>query len=257
MKYIYFIICLGAISSSLFAQKIDYKDNIISVDKIPIAKIEVEKENFGLTKNFNLYSLNGEKLVIAVFSTEYEGDKSDNTNAYYNVTFLPTNQSAIVKLSILGTEKGFAKLIGQSKIVEENTLNPDKVNQLIASKGVSPKVQINYTLVNRSKNWPIHLTPEQKIEQANTEIGFFIPKTQTKTKSYYEFFLPNGILVAKVNFSGGNNAQNFVLFTPKDDQNRVVSIPQKEVVKGSASDVDVNFLTLKRVTQWLVEHNYL
>ncbi len=256
MKNIFYLVLLIA-AQGIYAQKVDYKKGIISVDKKEVAKVEVEKENFGLTKNFNLLSLDGEKLAIAVMSTEYESDASDNTTVYYKVTFLPTNQTAIFKLSVLGTEKGFAKLIGSSGIIESDGLNADKVKEFIASKGVNPKVAVNYTLVNRSKNWPIHLTAEKRITQNDKEIGFFVPKGSSKTGDSYEYFLPSGILVAKVSFAGGNNAQNFLLFTPKDNQNRTVAIPQAEKVKFLASDVDPNYLTLKRITSWLVENNYL
>src|SRR5690606_8048642 len=102
----------------------------ITVDKVAIGKVEVMKENFGLTKNFNLYSNDGEKLVIAVLSTEYEADKNDNASLYYRLTFIPTNQVGIFKLNTLGQEKGFANLIGKGNIVEGNTLNADKVTQL-------------------------------------------------------------------------------------------------------------------------------
>lgn len=229
------------------------------VDKVEIGKVEVEveKENFGLAKNFNLYSMSGEKLIITVLSTEYESDKSNNTNLYYRFTFVPTNQTGIFKLSALSMEKDFANLIGKSKIIEEGSLNEDKVNEFMASKGVTPKTAINYTLVSRKKNWPVELKDTKKIEQENQEIGFFETKGHFKGQDFYEFYLPSGILIAKVNFTGGNNAQNSELYTPKDNQKRIVSIPQKEKVEFYKSTVDPNALTLKRITLWLIEKNYL
>jgi hypothetical protein len=73
----------------------------------------------------------------------------------------------------------------------------------------------------------------------------------------YEFFVPDGIMVAKVSFAGGNNAQNFELFTASDRVRKVVSIPQKDKVNFLSSAVDPNALTLKRITAWLVQNNYL
>jgi hypothetical protein len=64
-------------------------------------------------------------------------------------------------------------------------------------------------------------------------------------------------MIAKVNFAGGNNAQNFELFTPKDNFRRIISIPQKETIKLAALTVDPNELTLRRITLWLSENNYL
>src|SRR5690606_27807271 len=127
-----------------------------------------------------------------------------------------------------------------------------KVTQLIALKGVTPRTVVNYTLVVRNKNWPIELKNTKKIMQASEEIGFFNPTGSMAGQDTYEFFIPSGIMVAKVSFSGGNNAQNFELFTAKDNVRKVVSIPQKEKVEFLKSDVDPNLLTLKRVTKWLV-----
>lgn len=257
MKNLITLITMICVCQFSWAQKVDYKKNIISVDKVEIAKVEVEKENFGLTKNFNLYAMNGEKLIIAVLSMEYEADKTDNSSMYYRMTFVPTNQVGIFKLSSLGQEKGFVNLIGKGKIIDGNQLNADKVANLIASKGVTPRTAVHYNLVQRDRAWPIKMKETKKIEQANEEIGFFTAAGSVKGQDAYDFFIPSGILVAKVNFAGGNNAQNFELFTPKDNQRRVVSIPQTEVVKFLASAVDPNELTLKRVVKWLVENNYL
>jgi len=241
----------------LSAQKIDYKKNIISSDGKEIAKVEVEKENFGLTKNFNLYSINGDKLIIAVLSTEYQPDKTDNSILYYRLTFVPTNQVGIFKLPSLSQEKSFVNLIGKSNIIEGNTLNVEKVANLIATNGITPRTIVRYDLVKRNKAWPIHLKEDKKIVQDNTEIGFFTTDGIIRGQESYEFFIPSGIMIAKVNFAGGNNAQNFELFTPKDNFRRIISIPQKETIKLAALTVDPNELTLRRITLWLSENNYL
>ncbi|MCJ8153561.1 hypothetical protein MKJ01_07260 [Chryseobacterium sp. SSA4.19] len=255
MKAVFTFLFILGLTIFLSAQKVDYKSNIISVDGNKIGKVEVQKQNFGLTKNFNLYSMNGEKLVIAVLSTEFEGDKNDNTTMYYRFTFLPTNQVGIFKLSTLGMEKGFVNLIGKGGVVDGNTLNEAKVTELIASKGVSPRAAVNYTLVSRNKNWPIELKQDKSIEQGE-KIGFFMSTGNRGGQDSYEFFVPSGVLVAKVSFAGGNNAQNFELFSAKDNVRKVVAIPQKDKM-GSISTVDPNSLTLKRIAVWLVENGYL
>jgi len=257
MRKIITLLLIAFVVQSLSAQKVDYKKNIISVDQKEIGKVEVQKENLGLTKNFVFNSKSGEKLVIAVLSTEYQNDRNDNTTLYYRFTFIPTNQVGIFKLSALGMEKGFANLIGSSGIVEGNTLNEQKVNELIASKGVTPRTTVNYMLVSRDRNWPIELKDTKSIEQGAKEIGFFTATGHFNGQDTYEFFIPGGVLVAKVSFAGGNNAQNFELFTPKDSQRRVVRLPVKEHVNFHKSTVDPNALMLKRVTAWLVDNNYL
>lgn len=257
MKKVFAFLFLCVTAQAAFAQKVDYKKNIISVDKAEVAKVEVTKENFGLTKNFDLLALNGEKLVIAVLATDFEADKNDNTTMYYRFTFVPTNQVGVFKISSLTPEKSFANLIGKSGIIEGNTLNESKVKEFIAKKGFTPKIAIDYTLVSRNKSWPIELQENKEIKQSSEVIGKFVSIGNVKGMDRYEFYLPNGILIAKVGFAGGNNAQNFELFTPKDNQTRMVSSPEKHTVKFLASSIDANELTLKRISKWLVDNNYL
>jgi hypothetical protein len=190
-------------------------------------------------------------------STGFEGDKNDNTSMYYRFTFLPTNQVGIFKLSTLGMEKGFVNLIGKGGIIEGNSLNEGKVTELIASKGVTPRTAVNYSLVSRNKNWPIELKENKSIEQGGEKIGFFKSTGSSGGQDSYEFYIPDGVMVAKISFAGGNNAQNFELFTAKDKVRKIVSIPQKDNVKFLSSAVDPNALTLKRITAWLVQNNYL
>ncbi len=256
MKTVVTLLLVLGINILTFAQKVDYKNNIIAVDGNKIGKVEVQKQNLGLTKNFNLYSMDGEKLIIAVLSTEFEGDRNDNTTMYYRFTFLPTNQVGIFKLSTLGMEKGFVNLIGKGGIIDGNTLNANKVTELIASKGVSPRTAVNYTLVSRNKNWPVELKQDRSIEQGET-IGFFNYTGSIGGQDTYEFFVPDGVMVAKVSFAGGNNAQNFELFTARDSVRKVVQIPQKDKIGSVSSSIDPNLLTLKRITAWLVQNNYL
>jgi len=256
MKTVVTLLLVLGINILTFAQKVDYKNNIIAVDGNKIGKVEVQKQNLGLTKNFNLYSMDGEKLIIAVLSTEFEGDRNDNTTMYYRFTFLPTNQVGIFKLSTLGMEKGFVSLVGKGGIIDGNTLNANKVTELIASKGVSPRTAVNYTLVSRNKNWPVELKQDRSIEQGET-IGFFNYTGSIGGQDTYEFFVPDGVMVAKVSFAGGNNAQNFELFTARDSVRKVVQIPQKDKVGSVSSSIDPNLLTLKRITAWLVQNNYL
>ena len=257
MKQIFTMTALFCISISVFAQKVDYKNNIINVDGKAVAKVNVQKENLGLTKNFTLNSMTGDKLVIAVLSTEFESDPNDNMSMYYRFSFLPTDQVGIFRLPSLSMEKGFANLIGKGQIVEGGTLNADKVKELIATKGVTPRTAVNYTLVSRNKRGPVELKEDKAIYQGGEKIGFFTPTGRMKEADMYEFFIPGGIMVAKVSFVGENNAQNFEVFTARDKIRNVISIPQKEKVAHHTSVVDPNALTLKRITAWLVENNYL
>src|SRR3954468_5379669 len=93
------VLTLSVVSN---AQDVDYKKGIITVDGKEYAKVEMKKENFGLTKTFDVFSMSGKKLIIAVPATEFQTDKSDNTTLYYRLTFLTADQVGIFKVSALG-----------------------------------------------------------------------------------------------------------------------------------------------------------
>jgi hypothetical protein len=254
------MICLLAISLSSFvltAQDVDYKKGMIKVDDADYAKLEVKKENFGLTKNFEVYNLAGEKIIVATVATEFESDKNDNSYLFYRLTFLTANQVGIFKVASLGQEKSFAKLIGKSGILVNDKADENRVKLFIAEKGASPSIAIDYTMVARNRSWPIELKTDKTIEQNSKTIGRFEPRGTINGADYYEYFLPSGVSIAKLSFTGGNNAQNMEIFTAKDNLKRIIPMPQKEVIKFSASAIDANHFTLKRITQWLVDNQYL
>lgn len=257
MKLLILSLAFCLLQSASFAQKVIYKNNLISVDGKDLAKVEVVKENMGLTKNFTLYALDGTKLVIAVVSTEFAAEMGDNSNLYYRFTFLTTNQVGIFKLPSLGPEKNFAKLIGESAIVDKNELSEAKVSELIAIKGVTPRVLVNYAMVERPRIGAVELRETKQIYESGTNIGFFKYTGQINGVDFYEFFVPEGIMVAKVNFIGGNNAQNCDLFTSRDNIRRVIPLASPERSIIYASSIDPNALMIKRILDWLVLNRYL
>jgi hypothetical protein len=239
------------------AQDVEYKKGTVIVDGNDYAKIDVKKTNFGLTKNFEVFSMSGEKIIIAVVATEFESDKNDNSYLFYRLTFLTANQVGIFKVASLGQEKSFAKLIGNSGILVKDKVDEQKVKLFIAEKSASPTIAIDYTIVNRNRAWPIEIKPDFTIEQDGKTVGTFKALGTSNGADMYEFKLPSGISIAKVSFTGGNNAQNMELFTAKDNYKRIVPIPQKDTIKFAATTIDANLFTLKRVVKWLVDNQYL
>ncbi len=250
-------LALLVLSGITVAQDVDYKKGLIQVDGKDYAKMDVKKQNFGLTKSFEVFSMGGEKIIIAVPATEFEQDKSDNTYLFYRVTFLTANQVGIFKVASLGQEKSFAKLIGTSGILKNDKADEGKVKEFIAAKSASPRVAVSYTLVSRNRSWPIKLQEDKNIEQESKIIGSFKPAGSLNGADLYDFLLPTGVVVAKISFTGGNNAQNFELFTAKDNLKRVVPIPQKDKILATDGSVDKNLFTLRRITKWLVDNQYL
>lgn len=239
------------------AQDVDYKKGIIIVDGNDYLKVDVKKTNFGLTKNFEVFNLAGEKVIIATVATEFDQDKNDNSYLFYRLTFLTSNQVGIFKVASLGQEKSFAKLLGNSGIMIKDKTDDNKVKEFIASKGASPRIAVDYTVVNRSTTWPISLKADKTIEQDGKIIGNFKSTGSSNGQDHYEFTLPSGVIVAKLSFAGGNNMQNMEVFTSKDNLKRVVPLPTKDkIIIGDAS-IDQNQFALKRVVKWLVDNRYL
>lgn len=257
MKKIAILVLMSCSLGHLKAQDVDYKKGLIQVDGKDYAKLDVNKINFGLTKTFDVYSMSGEKLIIAVPATEFEQDKTDNSYLFYRLTFLTANQVGIFKVAALGQEKSFAKLIGTSGILINDKADEGKVREFIASKGASPRIAVNYTLVSRNHAWPVRLQKDHNIEQEGKIIGSFTPRGSMNGMDYYEFTLPSGVVIAKAGFAGGNNAQNMELFTAKDNLKRTVPIPQKDKIIVADNSIDNNQFTLERVAKWLVDNQYL
>lgn len=256
-KRLILAIAFLVITGSVMSQDVDYKKGVIYVDDKEYAKLEVQKENFGLTKNFEVFSLSGKKLIIAKVATEFEQDRNDNSYLFYRLTFLTSNQIGIFKVASLSQEKSFAKLIGKSGIMVADSTDDAKVREFIASKGASPRVAVDYTTVNRNRMWPIELFKGGNIQQNDKIIGQFVPRGRMGEMDYYDFTLPSGVIVAKVGFTGENFAQNMEVFTAKDNLKRMVPIPTKDKIIAADFSIDKNQFTLKRVVKWLVDYQYL
>jgi predicted transcriptional regulator len=244
-------------SLAVCAQDVDYKKGMISVDGNDYAKVDVKKQNFGLTKSFEVFNLAGQKIIIAAVATEFESDKNDNSFLFYRLTFLTAGQVAIFKIPALNQEKGFAKLIGNSGILIKDTVNPAKLMEFIASKSATPSIAVDYTPVARNRAWPLSIKPDKTIEQNSKIIGTFKVVAYSDALDQYEFKLPSGVTIAKVSFTGGNNAQNMELFTAKDNYKRAVPMPQADKIIAADVSIDKNLFTLRRVVKWLVDNQYL
>lgn len=257
MRKLTTLLSICFLASVTLAQDVEYKKGMILVDGKDYAKVEVTKQNFGLTKLFDVFSISGEKIIIAVPATEFEADKNDNSYLFYRFTFLTANQVGIFKVSSLSQEKSFAKLVGGSGILVNDKVDESKVKQFIATNGASPRIAVDYTLVSRNKAWPVSLKEDKTIEQNSKIIGNFKPTGSGNGLDHYEFTLPSGVIIAKVSFAGGNNAQNMELFTAKDNLKRTVPIPQQEKILIADASIDKNQFTIKRIAKWLVDNQYL
>lgn len=262
MQKILLVLFAAALAYPLSAQKVkgEYKKGSIMVDGKEVATMtkEKDKENLGLTSTFEVFSLTQEKLIIGAYAGEFEQDPNDDMNQYYRVSFLTVNQVGIFTVAKLGAEKSFGKLLAKSGIFTADGLDEQKVKEFIAKKGKTPKVAVDYSIVGRNKSWPLELNEDKTIEQNGNTIGSWKDVTvKGKGVDTYEFYLPSGVKIATVSFTGGNNAQNCQMNTMKDGASRTVGIASKETINFSASSIDRNQWVLKRILDWMVANEYI
>jgi hypothetical protein len=247
------------ICSAGFAQKVEYKSGKLSKDGTQIASVNKVKDGsiFNLTSSYELYNMAGEKQIIATVATEFVPQANDNTVFYYRFTFLPLNQVGIFSLSKLGAEKSFAKLIGESGILVNDKLDAGKVQELMAYKSKNPRVSTQYHLVQRNRMMNLFFKDDHTIHQGLVVIGTFRDITPNKQADEYEFALPEGLVVAKVVFTGGNNARNCILTTMKDNRVQSLSVSDDKNYKLYLSSIDRNAEALTRIVRKLMDMDYL
>jgi hypothetical protein len=257
-KKIILIVVMLIAATSVWAQKVDYKSGSLSVDGKEIAKVAKVKDkgSFGLTSTYELFSLSGEKLIIATIAADFVPNKNDNSGAYYRFTFLTTNQIGIFSLSSFGPEKSFAKLIGENKIIVDDHIDAKMVAEMIALKGNNPEVTVEYHLVQRDRDFPVFVR-DGLVVQGNVTVGKLKNVSTQAELSTYEFSIPDGLIVAKVSFKGGN-AKDFLITTYKNKLTRNYRIDiDSQFGALIASSGDMNETSLKRAAKWLIKNDYL
>lgn len=258
-KYFAFVI-LFTIVTSIQAQKSTYKDKTILIDEKPVATIKSmdSKETLGMINDFEIYNMQNELLIVAAYASEYPESKDDNMSYHYKLSFVGLDKEGFFKLSKLGTEKSLAKLIGNGGIIKDDKLDKDALFTFIAKNGKTPPApRVEYVLVQRDISWPLEFREPGNIEQQSKLIGNYRDVTPKGSNvDYYEFSLPSGLTVAKVNFAEGNDSQVCEVTTMKDNLKRAVPTPSQErnvkVLMG-----DRNLEVVKRITKWLVANKYL
>jgi hypothetical protein len=260
MKKYAVLIVLIIQALTLQAQKASYKNNQILIDDQPVATIKSmeSKGTMGMVHDFEIYNMQNELLIVAAYASEIPENPNDNMSYYYKLSFAGLDKEGIFTLSKLGTEKSLAKLVGNGGIIKDGKLDNDAVFKFIARNGKTPPAaKVDYVLVQRDHSWPLEFREAGTIEQQSKLIGNYSDVTPKGSNvDYYEFSLPGGLKVAKVNFKDGNDSQTCEVTTLKDNITRMVSVPSQDrnvkVLMG-----DRNLEVIKRITKWLVDNRYL
>jgi hypothetical protein len=240
----------------LHAQKVEYKEGLVSVDKQPVARISGVKnqEMMGLVKDYTALSMEGDTLFTAVYSDRIPESPDDNTVYYFEFRFRGLETPAYLPVSKLGGDKTIANHIGNFGLVKAQALDLNAVRALIQKKGKTPPYRLNYTMVSRNRQFPVEIREAGKISQASVQIGAFKDQGTQSGMDTYAFLLPDGTLIATASFTGGNKAASIQVTTLRDKV--MHTIAGGEPVTQLAA-VDRNYFTVKRIAQWLVEQNYL
>ncbi|MDX1906974.1 MAG: hypothetical protein SF053_08045 [Bacteroidia bacterium] len=257
MKSLITLAVLLAACTSLLAQKVEYRDGLVSVDKQPVAKIVSTKnpDMMGLVKNFAATNLAGDTLFTAVYSSLIPEDPDDNTVYYFEFRFRGYDTPGFLPVSKLGGEKTLANHIGNFGLVKDQQLDLNAVRALIQKKGKTPPYRLNYTMVTRNRQFPVEIREPGKISQAGTLIGLFADLGTQSGVDTYNFQIPAGTLIATATFSGGNQARVVTVKTYRDNITHTVAASGESVTL--IAGVDRNVLILKQIAQWLVTQNYL
>lgn len=247
---------LLAAATGLQAQKVEYKEGLVSVDKQPVARISGVKNQamMGLVKDYTATSLDGDTLFTAVYSDRIPESPDDNTIYYFEFRFRGLETPAYLPVSKLGGDKTIANHIGNFGLVKEQALDLNAVRALIQKKGKTPPYRLNYTMVARNRQFPVEIREAGKLSQASVQIGAFKDQGTQSGMDVYAFLLPDGTLIATASFAGGNRAASIRVQTLRD--NLIHDISGGEPVTQVAA-IDRNYFTVKRIAQWLVERNYL
>lgn len=257
MRFCFLLAVFATFPAWVSAQKTEYKDGLLSIDKQPIARIigVKNKEALGLVKDFMVVNMAGDTLFTAVYSDLIPEDPNDNLMYYFEFRFKGRPAPAYLPVSKLGGDKTISNHIGNYGLIKNQQLDLAAVQALVQKKGKTPPVRFVYTMVARNRSFPVEIREAKQISQAGVLIGIFADQGTQSSVDVYQFMLPDGKLIAMANFSGGNNAPAVNITTYKDNITHTFSTAGDPITMIAA--VDRNYYTLKKIAQWLVSNNYL
>jgi hypothetical protein len=236
------------------AQSLEYdkKKKMITVGGTPVAKMYRKKgDMLGINKNFDIQSLEGEKLIFFKFytTTRFTGRRYDNTRnrwvneeeatIWYEITFVPTGNKVNMKRSMGLSAKGVLKLLQNNRLIKDNEINPEGEANFIKINNGRVKEQVALAVA------PI-IVRENEIFRDDEVLGQFTEKksqpedAQQVTKLNIYSSSGEKIAIAE---RAIENPEEWLVTTPSDDKTTEILYDADQEKEG--------------LFEWLVEKGYL
>ncbi len=236
------------------AQSLEYdkKKKMITVGGTPVAKMYRKKgDMLGINKNFDIQSLEGEKLIFFRFytKTRVTGRRYDNTRnrwvneeeatIWYEITFVPTGNKVNMKRSMGLSAKGVLKLLQNNRLIKDNEINPEGEANFIKINNGRVKEQVALAVA------PI-IVRENEIFRDDEVLGQFTEKksqpedAQQVTKLNIYSSSGEKIAIAE---RAIENPEEWLVTTPSDDKTTEILYDADQEKEG--------------LFEWLVEKGYL
>jgi hypothetical protein len=249
VSLIFLLLATGTDAQSL---EYDKKKKMITVGGTPVAKMYRKKgDMLGINKNFDIQSLEGEKLIFFKFytKTRVTGRRYDNTRnrwvneeestIWYEITFIPSGNKVNMKRSMGLSAKGVLKLLQNNRLIKDNKINPEGETNFININNGSVKEQVAVAVA------PI-IVRDNEIFRDDEILGQFTEKksqsedAQQVTKLNIYSSSGEKIAIAE---RAIENPEEWLVTTPSDDKTT-------EILYDADQDKEGLF-------EWLVDKGYL
>jgi hypothetical protein len=249
VSLIFLLLATGTDAQSL---EYDKKKKMITVGGTPVAKMYRKKgDMLGINKNFDIQSLEGEKLIFFKFytKTRVTGRRYDNTRnrwvneeestIWYEITFIPSGNKVNMKRSMGLSAKGVLKLLQNNRLIKDNKINPEGETNFININNGSVKKQVAVAVA------PI-IVRDNEIFRDDEILGQFTEKksqsedAQQVTKLNIYSSSGEKIAIAE---RAIENPEEWLVTTPSDDKTT-------EILYDADQDKEGLF-------EWLVDKGYL
>jgi len=221
---------------TLHAQKTALKGDVITVDKVPYAKLK--KSGSMLMRDYTLTTLDDKEVMLAksVFVSLPNNDRF----VYYTLTFRPGGEVAEMPSPGLGISQRLAEAIVQQGVMHDGQPDPAGIARFVKaySEKYSEKYAkekqdqldtppLGYQVVERSRRAPVEQTFNRRLNRVDVIqdgklLGYLPSAGNVSGRVTYQVFLPGGLVIAVITveaWSGGGNTTPYRILTKRTNVN--------------------------------------